>query len=236
MSVDQDASAGTRRRGSADERRPRGRRGGIRPAGDELPTRPRSYGSVVLGVALVAACGLGGALYLSSAGDTESVIVLSGPVAEGETIERSDLVSSEVAGVDGAFSVDDLSSVEGQTAAVDLVEGQVLIGEQVTDEPLPGEGEALVGVALEAPQVPGDGLEVGDVVRVVGVGAQDSSTPGKPKVLASSAQVYRVRADDTQTDTHIISLVVDDAAADPVAAYAAAGRVSLVEISASGGS
>ena len=236
MSVDQDAGTRPSYRDRAGEsQQKRQRRQGIRPTGTELPTRPRAYGSALLGVALVAGCGLGGALFLSSAGDTEAVIVLANPVAEGETIERSDLVSAEVAGINDAFAIDDLSKVEGKTAAVDLVDGQVLISDQITDEPLPGDGQALVGVALEAPQVPGEGLEVGDLVRVVGVGSDNSSAPDDPKVLAPEAQVHRVRTDDTQTNTHIISLIVDDAKADQVAAYAAAGNVSLVEISANRG-
>lgn len=226
--------------GSDDEpgknRRRRGK-GGVRPAGDELPTRTRSYGSMVLGVALVVGCGLAGALYLNQAGNTESVLAVSHPVAKGETLERSDLYSVDVAGIDGSFAVDDLSTVEGMTASVDLVDGQVLTEQQVSDEPLPAAGQAIVGISLEAPQTPGDGLAAGDLVRVVGVKGSNSDTSevGKPEVLADSAEVYRVTTDATQTDRVMVSIDVADGDADAIAAYAAAGQVSLVEISAAEG-
>lgn len=218
---------------SGKERRRRSKNG-MRPAGDELPTRTRSYGSMALGVALVAGCGLAGALYLNQAGDTETVLAVSSEVTKGQTLERSDLYSVEVSGVDGSYAVDDLSTVEGMTASVDLVEGQVLTDRQLTDEPLPAAGEAMLGISMEAPQVPGDGLAAGDLVRVVGVkgGNADSSEVGDPTVLADRARVYEVSSDTTQTDRVVVTVVVEDGAADEVSAYAAAGQVSLVEISA----
>lgn len=215
----------------------RRRRGGVRPAGDELPTRTRSYGSMVLGVALVAGCGLAGALYLSQAGDTEPALAVTHSVAKGETIERDDLHSVDVAGVDGTFSVDDLSTVEGMTASVDLVDGQILTEGQLSDEPLPAAGKALVGISLEAPQVPGDGLAAGDLVRVVGIkgSSSDAGQVGEPEVLAGTAEVYRVTTDPTQTDRVTVTVSVNDGDADAITAYAAAGQVSLVEISTAEG-
>ena len=215
----------------------RRRRGGVRPAGDELPTRTRSYGSMVLGVALVAGCGLAGALYLSQAGDTESVLAVSHPVAKGETLEREDLYSVDVSGIDGSYAVDDLSTVEGMTASVDLVDGQVLTAGQLSDEPLPAAGKALVGISLEAPQVPGEGLAAGDLVRVVGLkgSSADAGQVGDPEVLSGSAEVYRVTTDATQTDRVTVTVSVNDGDADQITAYAAAGQVSLVEISTAEG-
>lgn len=228
------AADGPDERPGKDRRR---RRGGVRPAGDELPTRTRSYGSMVLGVALVAGCGLGGALYLNQAGDTESVLAVSHSVAEGETLQREDLYSVDVAGVDGSFAVDDLSTVEGMTASVDLVDGQILTEGQLSEEPLPEAGKALVGISLEAPQVPGDGLAAGDLVRVVGLegSSVDAGEVGEPKVLSDSAEVYRVATDPTQTDRVTVTVSVNDGDADQITAYAAAGQVSLVEVSTAEG-
>lgn len=222
--------------GGKEGRRRRGK-GGVRPPGDELPTRTRSYGSMVLGVALVAGCGLAGALYLQQAGDTESVLAVSHSVAKGETVQRDDLYSVDVAGVDGTYSVDDLSAVEGMTASVDLVKGQIVTQGQLSDDPLPAAGQAIVGVSLEAPKVPGDGLVPGDLVRVVGIKGSnaDTSAVGNPQTLSGSAEVYRVNSDPTQTDRVTVTLIVDDADANEVTAYAAAGQVSLVQISAAEG-
>lgn len=223
--------------GGGKERRRRRGRGGVRPPGDELPTRTRSYGSMVLGVALVAGCGLAGALYLQQAGDTESVLAVSHPVAKGETVQREDLYSVDVAGVDGTYPVDDLSAIEGMTASVDLVDGQIITQGQLSDDPLPAAGQAIVGVSLEAPKVPGDGLVAGDLVRVVGIkgSSSDTSTVGEAKTLSDSAEVYRVSTDATQTDRVTVTLIVNDSDANEVSAYAAAGQVSLVQISSAEG-
>lgn len=226
--AEEDSGGKTRKRG----------KGGVRPAGDALPTRTRSYGSMAVGVALVAGCGLAGALYLSQAGDTDTVLAVTGSVAKGQTLERGDLHSVEVTGVDNTFSVDQLSSVIGMTASVDLVDGQILTAPQLSEDPVPGKGQAMVGISLEAPQIPGEGLEPGDLVRVVGVPDPESSgsSADDPTVLSDQAEVYGVRSNPAQTDRSTVTIILPDGDADKVSAYAAASRVSLVEISASDGS
>ena len=50
-------------------------------------------------------------------------------------IERDDLISTSVSGVAGAIPVGDIETVVGQTAAVDLVAGQILTAPMFTSTP-----------------------------------------------------------------------------------------------------
>src|SRR5699024_6398154 len=97
------------------------------------------------------------------------------PIAKGQTIQRDDLASRQVAGLDEAVAASDMDTVVGTTAAVDVTAGQVLTGSMVTADPVPASGQAVVGLQVTAAQMPGDRLAAGDFVRVVRVPAGDGS-------------------------------------------------------------
>ena len=178
------------------------------------------------------------ALIQMRAGDTTSVLAVRDQVAKGETIERADLISIQVSGVDGAVPVEAADTVIGKTARVDLVAGQVITTPQVTDNPVPGAGNVLIGLALKASQMPGDGLAAGDQVQVVAVPAPDAAAADEltdAKVLTDSAQVYSVRGGDAESGeagTAVVTVIAPKGDTPQLSAYASTGRVAIVKLSA----
>jgi hypothetical protein len=194
----------------------------------------RSPALIALAGLLVVGFALGTGLAVTRAGDKVSVLVVASDVDRGRLIERSDLTTTAVAGVPGALPGGDLDLLVGSTAAVDLVAGQVLIKDMLTDEPVPGAGETLVGLSLDPSRSPASGLEPGDLVRVVAIpagsgGDVDSVDLDTPPVLTQAATIHAVTGGRDGGPVEL-ALVVADGAANRVAAYATAGRVAVIEI------
>jgi SAF domain len=203
-------------------------------AAERRPSRP--YGQMLLAVLLIAGCALGAAVAYSNAGDTTSVVAVTDGVARGETIAREDLTTTRVAGVDGAIPAEDLGDLVGRTATVDLLPGQVVVEAASTADPIPAEGEALVGVSLEPSHLP-SGLTSGDSVRVLAA-PEEGANPDTEGAQLTNAQVYAIN--DTQvagtgSSVQSVTLIVPDGDADAVALFASADRIVLVETSAGGG-
>lgn len=193
---------------------------------------------IAVAVVLVLGAALAVGYLVSSAGDKTSVLAVSTEIAKGETIERGDLVQTSVSGVSGAIAVEDVDQVVGQSAAVDLVQGQIIITPMLTADPVPGEGRAVVGLALEPNRAPSAGLQAGDVVSVIAVPAGDTGAStdelDTPLALTEGAEVLEVAGAGTAGGQVLITLVVDDADAQRIAAYSTANRVAVVETAASG--
>lgn len=168
--------------------------------------------------------------------DRQEVLMVAHPVAAGAVLTSKDLKVVEVAGVNSAISSSDSETVIGNTATVGLVDGQILTRDMVTPDPLPGPGERVVGLQLDATRAP-TRLLPGDVVVVLAVPpAGDPSTPGElddPPVLAPHATV--ASADVIEGAGTRLTLVVPEAVAERVTAYIAAGRVALVQAPIGGG-
>lgn len=200
--------------------------------GAGLPTRARVRSQMVIGVLLIVGAALIGALLFLNAGDRVSALAVRDGVPAGQKITRDNLISTSVAGVDGAIAVEDVDQVVGKSAAVGLVDGQVLTDGVINDEQLPRSGQALAGLALTAAQMPGDGLEAGDQVRVIAVPGADASGGDLSEastVLAPTAIVYSVREATSGEAAKVVTVVVPEAAADQIAVHAAAGRVAVVK-------
>ena len=187
---------------------------------------------------LVVASGLAVAAWGLHAGQKESVLAVRSAIPKGHVIERADLVSTSVSGVDGAVPVAQINSVVGHTAAVDLVDGQVLTQSMLTATSVPGEGQALVGLSLDATRVPATGLEPADLVDVIavpsaadGAASADDASLESPSLLSHGAQVYAVEKDASTGGQVLVTLVVaaDDAAR--LAAYSTQNRVAVIETS-----
>ena len=154
-------------------------------------------------------------------------------------IDRDDLVSTSVAGLDATIEVGQISTVVGKTASVDLVPGQVLTPAMFTSSPVPAAGESVIGLALDPTRVPGTGLDPGDVVDVVAVpNGQDPQTDStaldSPELLGTSASVYDVEGSATAGGLVLATLVVDAKDAARIAAYSTQNRVAVVEIAPPG--
>lgn len=198
--------------------------------GHDLPRVPRRYGQWAGAVLFVVMAVLLAGWFWQQKSDREEVLAVAHPVPAGTVIAADDLKVAAVAGVTSTISSDDAASVIGSTAAVGLVEGQILTPDMVTSKPLPGPGERMVGLQLDATRAP-TGLRPGDVVLVLAVPpAGDPSSPAElddPTVLAPQATV--ASAEVIEGAGTRLALVVPDSVAERVTAYVAAGRVALVQ-------
>lgn len=209
--------------------------GGRRAATGPRKPRTRSWGLVTLAALLVVGLGLGVAAWGLQAGDKSSVLAIGQPVAKGQVVERGDLVSESVSGVGEAIAVEDLDVVVGQTAAVDLVAGQILTPAMVAAEPVPAEGQSVIGLALDPTRVPSAGLEPGDQVDLIAVPAGEGAAQGNaaeteaPEVLAAAAEVYAAGGEGTVGGQLLLTVVVGAEDAARIAAYSTQNRVAVVE-------
>ena len=202
----------------------------VPPRSRELPRPPRRYGQWAATVLFLLVAMLGAGWLWQQKSDRVEVLVVRTPVAAGQVVERQDLVTSDVAGVPDAVPVSEADSIVGRTAAVGLIAGQLLTSGMVTDTPVPGPGERVVGVELDATRVPG-GMPPGATVTVLAVppSGDPSSTSAlsSPDVLAQRAVVQSI----TQVDggNTRLALVVPQGEANRVAAFGAAGRIAVVQ-------
>ncbi len=216
------------------EERARQRRAEKAAAAERRPSRP--YGQMLLALLLIVGCALGAAVAFARAGDTTSVVVMSDGVARGETIGREDLTTTRVSGVDDAIPADELDDLVGRTATVDLLPGQIVLTEASTADPVPAQGEALVGVALEPSQVPAD-LGPGDSVMVLAA-PEEGADPKADGAELTNGLVYSLSDTEvvgTGGGVEHVTLIVPQADSASVALYASADRIVLVETAAAGG-
>lgn len=159
--------------------------GGRAASGGSRPTPPRRRRPAValLGVLLiVGGAALAGLLALRM-DSRDPVLVLRSDVAAGTEITTDLLGETNVASDSGLLvPSDQLSSVVGTYAKVPLAQGQLLDTSMlVTSNPLADGDVAEVGVPLVEGRVP-DGLDSGDLVRVVRIG--EGGTAGEPLAIA----------------------------------------------------
>lgn len=195
-----------------------------------MPRTPRRYGQWAGMILFVVVAVLGAAYLYMAKGQTSEVLVLQEPVAEGQVLQEEALRTAQVSGVSDAVPVGQLSTVVGKRAAVALVPGQVLTNAALTAQTVPGPDERVVAVQLEAGRVPAT-LTAGTQVEVLAVppvgDVGDTQELELPDVITDEAQVYAVQG--TAAGSKVISLVVPDTDAEELAAYSAAGRVTVVQ-------
>lgn len=198
--------------------------------GHELPRVPRRYGQWAGAMLFVVMAVLLAGWFWQQTSDRHSVLVIAEPVPAGTLITSKDLKIMEVSGVKNAIASTESDTVVGATAAVGLVDGQILTRVMVTTDPLPGPGERVVGLQLDATRAPA-GLMPGDAVVVLAVPpAGDPSATDKlddPTVLAPKATVASSTAIEGAGIR--LTLLLPEPVAERVTAYVAAGRVALVQ-------
>jgi hypothetical protein len=192
---------------------------------------------VAAAAVLVAAFALAGLLLVRHAARAVEVLVVVRPVPAEQRLVAADLGTVRVRG-EGfkAVPAAGLGSVVGKAATGRLVAGQLLLREMLSDQPVPAPGAAAVGLSLRPGQLPGDGLEPGDRVRVLAVPARQDAAAGgvslvRPDVLAEAAAVFAVRADPVAAGNTVVTVLVPAGQADVLSAFGSAGQVSLVEVS-----
>ena len=209
---------------------------GARAAGGRGPTsrRHRQLPLVVVGVLLVIGFALAFADASLHLGSREQVLVVAQPLAAGQVLTSGDLRAVRVSTGSGlqVVPVAEESSVVGRRVAVALVAGAVLTSSEVGAAPAVGSGSDVVAVGLKPGAYPPD-LAPGDRVQVVPV-TSASSGSGAGSVTSGSPVAATVLAVDAAPagsgSPTVFSLQVSSTDADEVAALAAAGQASLVEV------
>jgi Flp pilus assembly protein CpaB len=201
--------------------------------------RHRQLPLVIVGVLLVFGFALAFVDASLHLGSREEVLVVAQPVAAGQVLTSSDLRVARVStgsGLDVVLSGDE-ATVLGRRVAVPLVAGSLLTAGEVGNVPPVGQGADVVAVGLKAGAFPPE-LAAGDRVQVVPVTSSSSSSSGDSTGGATSgspvaATVLSVATAPSDSDTPtVFSLRVSTGDADEVAALAAAGQASLVEVGA----
>ncbi|TDE12592.1 SAF domain-containing protein [Jiangella asiatica] len=205
------------------------------PAVAAPPKQRRRPALIGLGVALVALGGLGAAWLATSVSNTVDVIALRNDVARGEIIEASDLTTASI-NADPSLEpirASRTGEIAGQYATSDLSAGSLLTEGSFDDVLQPGEGEAMVGVAVTAAQLPAEPLRPGDVVRIVDTpNAQDEPPSGAPDSI--EATVVRSSLDE-ESGQRIVDVVLPEVRAPDLAARVATGRIVIVLMARAGG-
>lgn len=200
----------------------------------EPPGRRRRPKWALVGLAMLIMGGLLGMYLYTATGDRVPVIAIAEPVAFGEQLQAADLVEVAAAEDDLLQPVlwADVDDVVGMTAATDLLPGSLLTMSALTNDPIPGPGQELVPIALQASQLPAIGLRPRDEVLLVATTAAQASAAGEPATPQSGPRpatgiVVRVGT-ATATGVVVVDVLVDSGDGAELAMLAADGRIALV--------
>lgn len=155
-----------------------------------------------------------------------SVVGMADDVAWGSKIESSDLIAVSVV-VDPALRVvpwEERTSLIGQLAATDLQAGSLVTARAVMGEPIPGPGQALVGVNVNPKQLPVTDLVARDQVLLVVTGASGNAAAPDKEIEATVFKVGESEAGGSRT----VDVLVPAESAGAIATAAAGGFISIV--------
>ena len=198
------------------------------------PGRRRQLPLVAVGVLLVVGCALGFADASLHLGTREEVLAVAQPVAAGQVLTAADLRAVKVSTGSGlaVVAVGAEGSVLGRRAAVGLLPGSLLSAAEVGSAPPVGAGSDVVALGLKPGAYP-PGLAPGDRVEVVPVPSSGSTTGSVAAGSPVDATVLSVEGAPVGSGAPtVVSLAVAARDAGEVAALAAAGQASVVEIGA----
>lgn len=204
--------------------------------GTPLPVREKRPAYVALAVVLIVGCAAVGAYLYTQAGKKTPVVEAANHIAAGHVIHRSDLTTVDVAGAVTAVGGASLSSLVGQTAAVELLPHTLLQRAMVTNAPQLNSSQAQVGVEVKPGQVPADGLNVGDTVEVLLLPMKNAvvSTQAPQSlpvaVLVGTATVYASAPDPSQSGGTLLTLVVPRSNSAAIAVASNASLIALARV------
>ncbi|MFD7407731.1 SAF domain-containing protein [Streptomyces sp. NPDC059866] len=201
-----------------------------------VSARRRRPGVIALSLALIAAGGAGVAVLLLQVGDRAQVLTVVRDVQVGQVLTEQDLGKASVA-LDPAVKAvraDNLDTVVGKRAAVELKPGALLSPSQVTKDSLVKPGEQLVPIGLKPEQVPATALVPGQKVQLVHVPAQGAAdTGGSAEPSEGSQETIAGRVVKASKAAPATGVVVVDVATSAengptAAAWVASGALRLV--------
>ncbi|BCY10929.1 SAF domain-containing protein [Actinoplanes sp. L3-i22] len=219
---------------SLTETRPAGPRPISAAVAARMPRRRRP-GLLAAGVVVTVLATLGAYAFARNAGDAVPVLAVATTITAGHQISAADLKTVQVNRGSGLTPIpaDQQNTVIGKYAAVELVEGTLLTGGQVTDAAVPGPGKQLIGLELKPGQLPGRKLRPAEPItlvitsdpRNVTVGAK-TATPALPRPLTIPATVAGI-GDKAADGTSVVDVVIAEAYGPGLVDLAQQGRVSI---------
>jgi hypothetical protein len=185
--------------------------------------RQRRWSLALIAVLLTAGSALAFVVLWLNAGDRTPVIVVARPVEAGQTFTAEDLEVVRISADPGitplAASLRD--DVIGQTAAVELLPGMLLVSDAVGSPDSTDDSSAVVALPLAESDVPD--LERGDHVTVFR--SAGNSTEEVPAVAIGEARVMGV--DDAEGGQVSVSISVDEDALPEIIAAKARDQITL---------
>jgi hypothetical protein len=211
--------------------------------------RKRRPAVLALGVALVAAGGLGGAALYLTTGQRVPVLALAHDVPAGQPLTAADLTEVRISLDPALHPLSADSHVLNMRATADLKAGQLLTASDLTNDPLVLAGQEVLGVSAKPAQLPASGLAAGTWVVLVytpsaegtGVGTGAESVPsqgaggssggksGAGTLLQSvTVRVVSVGAPSQTDGTTVVDVAVPTDQAASVADLVASGKFAVL--------
>lgn len=192
------------------------------------PRRRRSRGLIALGIALMAACGAGTVTLFNASANLAPSVGVAIRVPFGGTITEADLVQVQVHPDPAVRAIPwaQRSALIGQRAATDLLPGSVVTPEVVGGAGIPEAGQALVGIAVKANQLPTTPLAPRDRILLVATDGPAGGETGTAGAVVGGSVVKVSNADGSGIRVVDVQVLARDAG--PLAARAAAGRIAVV--------
>ena len=195
--------------------------------------RRRRAPELVGGVLVILVCVLAALWWQTASSAKTRVLVLRNPVERGHVMTVGDLQMVNI-GTDDRIAMlteRDASAIVGRVSRNDLAAGTLVTKDLFSTNSLIGKDDGVVGLSLEAGQVPSLKLAAGDAVSVIltPTPSDPKSLDAAPTVLVARAAVVEVAEVGVQGRV-FVAIQVGQADAAKVAAAAAANRVRLVQI------
>jgi hypothetical protein len=209
--------------------------------------RKRRPAVLALGVALVAAGGLGGAALYLTTGQRVPVLALAHDVPAGQPLTAADLTQVRISLDPALHPLSADSRVLNMRATTDLKAGQLLTAADLTNDPLVLAGQEVLGVSAKPSQLPASGLQAGVWVVLLytpsaqgtgaGTGAESLPSPGASASGGSggaallqsvTVRVVGVGAPSQADGTTVVDVAVPGEQAAAVADLVASGKFAVL--------
>lgn len=204
----------------------------------EAPKTRSRLPEIALGVLIIAAFGLAALWFFTQATEKEEVLALSGPLDRGEVLEPEDLVVVRINTDDELATVIRLESesVVGRVALANLPAGTLITPSLFAADDALEVGEGVVGLELDAGQIPATRLLPGNTVSVVLTprqGSTDDLSAGGAlelgEILVDAAVVVESTPVGAQ-GRQFIALSMTEEEAQAVSVAASLQRVRLIQV------
>lgn len=227
MSIDIEPKAA-----KAGESRRRTKQQTTAPASPATPEPPRMPGRrnpkwIALGIIAMCLGGLLSYVIYARVATEVTVVAMASTVYRGEVIEQEDLttLTLRAGSIAQAVPADELKTMIGKRAAVDLVEGSVVVTTAITTEAVPADGRAVVGLKLAAGRTPTSLLVPSSAVRLVALPAETGSDKLSGDTFIGQVVDQAPGADGTSI---LVNVDVPADQAPTIALLAAQDRIALV--------